>query len=319
MDYFKAFQGALVADAVAMPVHWYYSTEELERDYPKLKPYVAPKSPHPSSILFRSHYQPLNEKADILGEQAQYWGKQGVHYHQFLEAGENTLNLKLAFELYQFVCSQGGYSREEWAKRYIELMLNPSWHGDTYLEEYHRNFFQSYAEGAEPTSCARPSKYIGGLSQIPALLAGLEAVGVTDLDTQEKTVFEHVSLTHLGQEMEQAATSFVRLLHQVITEGKHLKEALLATDFYSPSDAEAWSRRSARDVVWETLSPACYLPKSFTAALFIAHRYFNNFEEAVVINARLGGDNCHRGVVIGSLLAEILPRKLVVGLKVDFE
>ena len=32
----RAMLGALVADAVAMPVHWYYDTNELDRDYPKL-------------------------------------------------------------------------------------------------------------------------------------------------------------------------------------------------------------------------------------------------------------------------------------------
>ena len=33
---------------------------------------------------------------DILLEQAQYCGQRGIHYHEFLRAGENTLNFQLA-------------------------------------------------------------------------------------------------------------------------------------------------------------------------------------------------------------------------------
>ena len=100
----NAFLGALVADAVAMPVHWYYNQQALARDSPEfaaatLAGYVAPKNPHADSILWRSHYTPANEKGDILREQARYWGQRGIHYHQFLAAGENTLNYQLATEL----------------------------------------------------------------------------------------------------------------------------------------------------------------------------------------------------------------------------
>ena len=33
----QAFLGALVADAVAMPVHWYYDRQALARDYGTIK------------------------------------------------------------------------------------------------------------------------------------------------------------------------------------------------------------------------------------------------------------------------------------------
>ena len=67
----NALRGALVADAVAMPVHWYYDRDKLDRDYGPITGYAAPKSPHADSILWRSSYTPLNDKGDILREQAQ--------------------------------------------------------------------------------------------------------------------------------------------------------------------------------------------------------------------------------------------------------
>ena len=46
----------------------------------------------------RSTYTSKGEKDNILENQIKYWGIKGIHYHQLLSAGENTLNLKLACE-----------------------------------------------------------------------------------------------------------------------------------------------------------------------------------------------------------------------------
>lgn len=48
----EALYGFLIADAVAMPVHWYYNTDDIKHDYGDwLKGYQAPNKQHPSSIL----------------------------------------------------------------------------------------------------------------------------------------------------------------------------------------------------------------------------------------------------------------------------
>ena len=91
-----AYLGSLVADAVAMPVHWYYDRDALRAEYGEISGYLAPKNPHTGSILWRSQYTAPNEKGEILHDQARYWGQRGIHYHQFLKAGENTLNFHLA-------------------------------------------------------------------------------------------------------------------------------------------------------------------------------------------------------------------------------
>ena len=129
----NAFLGSLIADAAAMPVHWYYDTQALDRDYPEFSIYTAPKNPHPDSILWRSIYNPGNRKADILHGQARYWGKRGVHYHQFLHAGGNTLNYRLAIELYRLILDRGRDQPEEWLDTYTQLMTDPQWSQDTYV------------------------------------------------------------------------------------------------------------------------------------------------------------------------------------------
>ena len=42
--------------------------------------------------------------------------------------------------------------------------------------------------------------------------------------------------------------------------------------------------------------------ESFTASLYLAYKYADDFTLAVLANAKTGGDNCHRGVVVGSVL-----------------
>ena len=115
----EAYEGSLAADALAMPVHWYYDRASLRADYGEVDHFRAPRNPHPGSILWRSSYQAPNARGDILREQAQFWGQRGIHYHQFLAAGENTLNFKLAAELFRQVRERGDYDPDIWLECYI--------------------------------------------------------------------------------------------------------------------------------------------------------------------------------------------------------
>ena len=308
--------GALAADALSMPVHWYYNRAALRRDYGRVSSYVVPKSPHADSILWRSEYQPLNEKGNILHEQAVYWGRKGVHYHQFLHAGENTLNFQLAVALFEQVKETGSYNAEAWVERYCEFMLTPGRHGDTYVEECHRAFFTNYARGKKWRSCGVDDVHVGGLASVPALVAALGA-GHPDL---RAVVQEHVAITHKNSEVLRAADTLVRL-HAAIGSGEgSLEEALFeeASDYISRRKVVAWSKKSDEVVIGEILSPACYIKDAFPAALYLAWKYQHDFSGGIIANANLGGDNCHRGAVVGSLLGAAckVPLKWRAGLRV---
>ena len=215
----KAFLGSVAADAVAMPVHWYYDRAALERDYGTITGYLAPKSPHPDSILWRSAYTPVNPKGEILHDQAIYWGQRGIHYHQFLHAGENTLNFQLSRVLYDQTLRLGHYAADAWLDTYIDFMLTPGRHSDTYVEEYHRHFFTNYARGKKPRACGCQDVHIGGLAMVPALFDAL------DLDPKKlrEVVQEHVALTHQDKDVLRAADAFVRILIAVRA-GKSLRQ-----------------------------------------------------------------------------------------------
>ncbi len=295
-----AYLGSLVADAVAMPVHWYYDRDALRREYGEITGYLAPKNPHTGSILWRSEYTAPNEKGEILHDQAVYWGQRGVHYHQFLKAGENTLNFRLATELVRLCEERGGYDADAWLARYIGFMLTPGNHRDTYLEEYHRGFFTRYATGRPPRKCAIKDEHIGGLAQVPALCHVLRDAGLAEL---RAAVREHVGLTHAHPNVLRAADTLARLLSH-IREGIAPRDAIRreAGDWISGNKAERWVSQADTHVIGRRFSPACYIADAMPASLYLVWKYHDDFDAGVLANAMAGGDNCHRGAVVGSLL-----------------
>jgi ADP-ribosylglycohydrolase len=72
------------------------------------------------------------------------------------------------------------------------------------------------------------------------------------------------------------------------------------------------------------LSPACYIDQSFPAVLYFAARYHDDFESALLANTQVGGDNCHRGAVLGSILGaslgvDAIPKRWITGLTAHAE
>ena len=310
----NAFEGALVADALAMPAHWYYDRLALRRDYGRVDRFLQPKNPHPDSILHRSQYQPLTPDADILHDQAVYWGQRGIHYHQNLMAGENTLNFQLARALYRQIRKANEYDAGCWLRLYVDCMRLPGWHRDTYAEEYHRAFFTNLAKGKPLEKCGIADVHIGGLVPVSVLFAALEQAG----NALEDTVVSHVRLTHNDPDVIDAARSFTRILCSVES-CISLRDAILqhGTTWISARKVEKWSAEPDEVVVGQRLSPACYIKDAFSASLYLSWKYADDFEAGVIANTHCGGDNCHRGAVVGALLglANGIPENWLAQLK----
>lgn len=292
--------GSFIGDAHAMPAHWYYDRKALRRDYGWITDYLSPKNPHPDSILWRSHYKPLNPKGDILHQQSIYWGKRGVHYHQHLEPGENTLNLQLAHLLLQTLNQSGKYDSGAYLCRYRDFMLTPGSHHDTYIEECHRQFFTNYARGKKLRSCGGPDNHIGGLASAAILLFGSSE---EDLNSAKGIQVEHIRLTHHHSYLERAAFAYVQVLWHVLR-GQDLRSAIEthATEFFSKRRVQSWIKMEDGEVIDRQFSSACYIDKAFPASLYLAWKYSDSFRDGIIANTNIGGDNCHRGAVVGALL-----------------
>jgi ADP-ribosylglycohydrolase len=314
-----ALYGLFIGDALAMPVHWYYDRSALMRDYGHVTDYLAPKNPHPDSILWRSSYQPPNKRGDILHEQAKYWGRRGVHYHQFLKAGENTLNLNLCTLLIESLNEKGRYDAEDYFQRYIAFMTTPAMHRDTYVEECHRNFFSRYARGLPPPKCGSEEKHIGGLVGVVPIVVFYK----DQAEQAQKAALEHLSLNHPGSKMRTAALFLIELLLEVLR-GKPLERALLEkieghkSPFGNYPFTE-WLEYPDEVVVGYQFSTACYVEHSIPAVIYLALKYCRDPKKGLIANTNLGGDNAYRGAVLGALLGagngvEAFPNRWIRGL-----
>jgi len=308
--------GAFIGDAIAMPVHWYYDREAMRQDYGLVHGYLAPRNPHSGSILWRSSYTALNERGEILHDQARYWGCPGIHYHQFLQAGENTLNLQLAHVLQESLDACASYDLDDYLQRYVTFMLKPGSHRDTYMEEYHRHFFTCYAKGWKPRRCGGSDIHIGGLAHVSTLCAHF----ADDVDAALSAVRAHVGFSHAAPEVIEAAVAMTRILFAVLA-GESLREAILkhGMTWLSQRKLSTWIEEPDEIVIGHRLSPACYIRDAFAASLYLAWKYASDFESAISANANVGGDNCHRGAVIGALVGaavglDQIPEKLIDGL-----
>jgi ADP-ribosyl-[dinitrogen reductase] hydrolase len=294
--------GLFLGDALAMPVHWYYDRQALRRDYGEVRELVAPRGEHPGSILFRSHYEPLNEDADILHDQARFWGRPGVHYHQNLAAGENTLNLRLAQLLLQMLQEGRDYDPDEYLERMVAFMRDPSSHNDTYVEEWARAFFRRRASGVPLRQCGIEEKHIGGLAGPLVLLLWYHGQPEQGL----VAAAEHMELTHRGGSMQAALQAVAEVLKAVLA-GQDLGLAIdrnpaRGTNPLAGGDFQRWAERDDLEVIGRILSPACYVEDSVPAVLHLARKYADRPEEGLVANTMVGGENCHRGMVLGALL-----------------
>jgi ADP-ribosylglycohydrolase len=207
--------------------------------------------------------------------------------------------MQLALELLASLRERGGYDRDDYTRRYIDFMTTPGKHRDTYMEECHRNFFTKYARGKKPEDCGGDDIHIGGLAHVPVLAVWYADDEVAAL----AAVREQVRVTHRGVMVETAARDLTKMLVAILN-GAPVRESIekFGNGWVGRKKLEAWAARSDEEVIGAVLSPACYLEDSFPASLFLAWKYADSLESALVANANLGGDNCHRGIVVGALV-----------------
>ncbi len=303
-----------------MPCHFYYKANLIERDYGVITHYLSPKSPHPESTLWRENYVSSCPEDDILHDQAADWKRPGVHYHQHLKAGENTLNIQIARLLAESLVENNGYDQTDFAKRYIDFMLRPGAHKDTYVEECHRTFFKNHGMGKALERCGGEDCFISSLSAVVPLVLFYHK----DHDYLLRVVRQHLSLIQKGETAARAGELFAETLCCLI-EGQPLEQALFETigrDHYQvlTFPYRRWmSNHSDEEVVGRLVGSGSHLEDAQPATYYLALKYADSFESGLIQNCHLGGDNCNRGAALGSLLGaaggcEVIPGHWVEGL-----
>lgn len=297
-----AILGMYVGDALAMPVHYYVHRHALAHDYGKVTDYLKPKNPHPDSTLWRSKYTPLNEKGEILHEQARYWGEIGIHFHQFLAAGENTLDLRLCTLLINSLIRNNGYNAGDYLRAYIDFMRTAGSHCDTFIGVHHQQFFHNYALGKRPQYCGSPQHTISGIiGMLPIIV-----YYANDPASARNAALEHLNLTHLGPTIETAAMFLLDVMLPVLN-GEPLQPLLcrMAGGRENPflkQDLLNWRYKPDEIVVGDYIGTSDRVTEAVPAIAFLAIKYHDDTEACLIANTNLGGDNAGRGAVLGALM-----------------
>lgn len=318
-----ALKNAFVGDALAMPVHWFYNPADIYKAFPLgIEQFEDAPSFHPSSIMSlhstqqggRANKVSASQK-EIVGEiilkgKRQYWGKDNIHYHQGMKAGENTLNAHCARIV--LTCALKGYDTDEFLNQYISFMrADEPKHPDTYAESYHRGFFANLEQGIPAEKCGavtHDTASIGALVSVTPL-AVVEAAKHTALEDVKRLCRSHLYLTHPDESLASVCDFYVELIYKLMHREDEPPKDILGEIARSSAGMNLASltakNKSDIEIVGRMYSPACYISDAWPAVLYFAYRYADNPKKALMANTNVGGDNVHRGFVLGALLGLI--------------
>ena len=323
-----ALASLFIGDALAMPVHWYYNPDDIERAFPGgIRQFEAAPEFHPSSIMSlhstrqggRSgrDQQWGSESPEIVGQvilkgRRHLWGQPNRHYHHGMQAGDNTLNAHCARVLMRSIIANNGcYNPDRFLAAYIEFMTAaPPRHRDTYAESYHRGFFANLTAGKPPHQCGahtHDTPSIGGLVTIGPL-AMHELLQGYELDRVQATCRTHLYLTHPDESLGKICDGYVELIAGLLKrKPAEDPQPFLLTAAQTTLDIDleglVASTRSDRQVVGAKYSTACYIQDSWPSLLYLAFKYIDNPKAGLLANTNLGGDNVHRGAVLGGIVS----------------
>jgi ADP-ribosylglycohydrolase len=286
--------------------------------------------------------------------------KERFHYHHGLKAGENTLAAHLVRVLMRSVIRQGRYDPGAFIKDFSAHLTTPGKNQDPYTEIYIRRWFENYSRGLPPHACAEMQRNVwsigshGGIIR-PLVVSAIAASAYQGLGL----AIEHQNLTHRSENAAAALGVLVPLFNALLTGAapRHAVEAY-ARGVRSPRISgealfetyrehngpgnipgpEMWQihtaladmpfevdslvrENSGQRVVKHMLSTACYPEHGLPLLLYLAENNSLDVEASLLANANAGGDNVHRGMVLGLIVGaahDELPDDLRQGL-VDCE
>ena len=278
------------------------------------------------------------------------------HYHHGLKAGENTLAAHLVRVLMRSVINGGRYDQNTFLADYIGYLTTPGRNRDPYCEIYIRCWFENYSRGLPLHACAELQRNVWSIGSHGGLMRPLVISAIAESAYQGfGLAIEHQNLTHRsenvagalgvlvpllnallnGAEPRQAIASHARLIRVPRVTGDELFAAY--RDHQGPGNIpaqEMWRfhtqlsdipfevdqlvrQYEELDVINHLFATACYPEHGLPLLLYFAHNHKVDVEATLLANANAGGDNVHRGMVLGLIVGaanDELPQHLKQGL-----
>jgi ADP-ribosyl-[dinitrogen reductase] hydrolase len=277
------------------------------------------------------------------------------HYHHGLKAGENTLGANLVRVLLRSVIQHGGYNEDGFLDDFIAYMSTAGRNHDPYLEIYIRDWFENYTKGLPPQLCAasqREQWSIGAHGGIirPLVLSLLSQSSYEGLGT----AITHQELTHRSQNVSSALGVLTPLLSDLLHGAKPLeqlnesakriplikirgdeltkmyhdhkgpgnisKEQMwrVHTEFSEQFLDEILPGASDENMITSRFATACYPEHGVPLIFYFLYKNRFDFTSSLFDNANAGGDNVHRGMILGLLsgaCTKEIPDSLKTGLR----
>ena len=384
----NALWGAFIADAMAMPAHWYYKRKYIREGFDGgIRTYEDAPHPHPESFMVGNSYFPNVEKAKSLGlpfdithEHTRFYNTnysrfdialsvhagehknamplldERYHYHHGLKAGENTLGANLLRVLMRSILKNGEYSQPQFIEDFVNYMTTPGANRDPYSEIYIRAWFENYTNGVPAHACAEEQRNVWSIGSSGGVIRPL-LLSMTSLSSFQAlgVALQHQQVTHRSDNVSSALTVLVPLLHELLSKKEPksvLKEyarkvqliKITGTELsrsYAehngpgniPKD-EMWkihTRFSDRsldlerlveefaedDILGSVFTTGCYTEHALPVLMYLLYKNDHDLKNAVLANANAGGDNVHRGIILGMLAgaaSDEIPQQLKEGL-----
>nr|CAB3262948.1 uncharacterized protein LOC100185653 [Phallusia mammillata] len=367
----QAIKGLFIGDSVAMPVHWYYDVPAIKRDFGGwIYKYEAPKNDHPTSILRVSNkggsgrddgsQAPSVIGTVILHDKLRAWSEESkhTHYHQGMEAGDNTLNCHCALQIMRTLqnCTGKGYNDAEVMKQvftdYVDFMTTPESHNDTYAESWHRMLFADWVVAGKPTDKDELYSFLTKRSEVIykqppdkqlVVIGGFVVPTPIILHYIDRPLAEVIKVaelflrcTHPVSGILEPFYLYIGILHAVVRGASLRDEAEKALlEVLGPTGKamikkfdsivqESNDRLEAFQNIAQQLGIACYIDSSFAVLLYIVRHFHDDFVGGILTNVNIGGENCHRGSVVATLLGasigskgKTIPDEWTTGLKLN--
>ncbi len=258
--------GGFVSDAFSLAPHWIYNVEQINQLFGNLENIID---------------LPINT------------------YHKTKKKGDFTHYGDQMFWLLQFLKKNSKFEKNLYVKFWIEKMIK----------------YQGYIDHASSESLKKlqeKSKLEGSLSSD---MSGAVMIGPFiyfnkgNSKELQNNIIAKISMTHNNELVLETGNFMTKVILNVLkgqtpvdSITKQL-EKLQLSGFINKSfeKAKALVEELPQKAIGE-LGQSCGINSALPATFYILLKYQDNFKEAIIENAKAGGDSAARGIMIGSIL-----------------
>lgn len=263
------------------------------------------------------------------------------HYHHGLKAGENTLGAQLVRTLIRSVIHAKRYAPHAFLSDFIAYMSTPGRNKDPYTEIYLRRWFENYTNGQPAHLCAEFQRNVWSIGSHGGIIRPMVISLIAKSAYQGLGIaLEHQNLTHRSENVASALAILIPLLHGLIrsTNPQKTTNALARSirlpkitgeKLFSAYREHHGPGNIAKDDMWRLhmemadsafelahfvkdhnedtvirniFANACYPEHGLPLLLYLAYKHHFDVKAALLANTNAGGDNVHRGMVLGLLV-----------------